>query len=413
MNEIIELSFIDDIKELAAMPETSTKLLTLLQDKSSSIDDIAAQINLDPAISSFLLKTSNSVFYGIKQEVRSIQTAVKMLGLPEIRTILMSYILRQLYSKSENMYVMEFLWEHSVSVAVFAKELAAYLKIKGDGAYLAGLLHDIGKLVLHLHKPEEYEKIIKKTDETGDLCAALEDEAFGFTHVQAGYYLANKWGLADFIKNSILFHHYFISYAGNDPVIGLVAFANQLVHRYIYRQPVLLDVYRKHYILTPEQVEQFAEKTIGTAAQYLSMLTLDHSHVKAKPPEVKIRSRPQPKPPPPKQSKPSKISKPSDHTPNKEPATSGKSIASGESYGSFSDGVKLFLQLEKLKKELFELQRTYYLFDYIPLQVVQNHSKMLELFSHSVKILLKDPEMSEKLNLDTIARIRSKRKLDD
>jgi putative nucleotidyltransferase with HDIG domain len=407
MSEIKELSFIDEIKELAAMPETSTNLMAMLQDGNRSPDEIANQINLDPALASFLLKTSNSVFYGIKQEIRSIQAAVKMLGLPEVRSILLTYIMRYLYSSSDKTHVMEFLWEHSVSVAVFAKELAAYLEIPEDGAYLAGLLHDIGKLVIQLHAPDEYEKIIKKVDEKGENCSALEEEVFGFTHIQTGYYLANKWGLSDFIKNTILFHHYFISYAGDDPAIGIVAFANQLVHRYIYRQPVLMDVFRRQYNLSPEEVESFAEKTIGTTAQYLSMLTLDPSKQKINIPAIKEQIVPPKK-------KPTSFAGISASSPPKPESVPKETIVpAGMSPGTFTEGVKLFIQLEKLKKELFELKKTYYLFDYVPLQVLQNHGKILELFSESVNILLKDPQMSEKLNLSTIARFRSKRKPDD
>ena len=94
-----------------------------------------------------------------------------------------------------------------------------YLKIEKEGAYLAGLLHDIGKLVINLHKPEEYEKIIKKVDEKGENFMLWEEKVFNFTHIDTGYYLVNKWNFPEFLKKAILFHHYFISYAGEDPVL--------------------------------------------------------------------------------------------------------------------------------------------------------------------------------------------------
>ncbi|MCP5048109.1 MAG: HDOD domain-containing protein [bacterium] len=452
MSEHVDLLFIDEIKELAAMPKTSTDLMAMLQNPAASLKDIAGKIELDPALALFILRMSNSAFYGIKQELRSIQIAVQMLGLPEIKSILMSYFLRNLYSATGTNHVLEYLWEHSISVAVFAKELSSHLEIEQEGAYLAGLFHDIGKLVINLHDPEAYEKIIKKVDEKGEKFMILEEEVFGYSHIQTGYYLVNKWGLAGFIKNAILFHHYFISYAGDNPIVGIVAFANQLVHKYIERKPILIDIYLREYNLTFEEVDGFAEKTIGVAAQYHSMLALDHSHKEESRQEVNKPQEPvleksrsytgiSPTPPTPEKI-PSPENKdtvqptvqPTAKIKTKEPGyhpdpsfgkptidleekkitvTTGKRPSLSKSQREFianiskdtlSDGVQLFLQLEKIKKELFELKKIYYLFDYVPLQVLRNHGEILKLFGQSVNTLLKDPKMSAILKLSKVAK---------
>jgi putative nucleotidyltransferase with HDIG domain len=341
---------------------------------------------------------------------------------------------------------MNYLWEHSISVAVFAKELSSYLKIEKEGAYLAGLLHDIGKLVIYFHDADAYEKIIKKVDEKGENFMILEEEVLNFSHIDAGNYLVNKWNLPEFIKKTILFHHFFISYAGDEPVIGIVAFANQLVHKYLDRNPVLLDIYLREYSLSEEELDSFAEKTLGIIAKCHLTLALEppgknkilpgtsrakntklpgveegksfadissnsfskiedtiqsaRENIKVEK-GVKYRLEPG-------FGKPTIEIKEEWEIPGLEktspPPESQNDVIPEVSEDIFSDGVKLFLQLEKIKKELFELRKVYYLFDYVPLEVLQNHGEILKLFSESIKILLKDPKMSSKLNLTKIAK---------
>lgn len=402
-----DLSFIDNIRELSAMPKISTDLMTMFQDTSRSWKDIAEKIKLDPALALFILKTSNSPFYGIKHEIRSIETAIKMLGLPEIRTILMSYFLRNLYSGPGANEFMNTLWEHSISVAVFSSILASSLNQKNEGVYLAGLLHDIGKLVINLHSPDEYVEIIQKADGTGTELPVLEEEAFGFTHIDSGLYLLDKWNLSQFIKNAVLFHHYFISYRGEDPIVGLVAFANQMVHKYIDGKDVNLDIYLKHYRLSQDKLDAFAEKTTLIAAEYHSMMGIAEStkkktaEGKPTPPSKEIKKEksflsisatatPQPaatkETPPPPQSQP-----------QPKPSEPRRDLTEHISKDTPYEGAKLFLQLEKLKKEMNELESIYALIENIPEKILTNHKKMLELFNDSVDTLVTDPKMAVKL----------------
>jgi putative nucleotidyltransferase with HDIG domain len=410
-----DLSFIDNIRELSAMPKISTDLMAMFQDSSRSWKDIAEKIKLDPALALFILKTSNSPFYGIKHEIRSIETAIKMLGLPEIRTILMSYFLRNLYTGPGANEFMSKLWEHSISVAVFSNILASSLNQKSEGVYLAGLLHDIGKLVINLHAPNEYKEVIRKADETSTELPILEEESFGFTHIDSGLYLLDKWNLSQFIKNAVLFHHYFISYRGDDPIVGLVAFANQIVHKYIDGRNVDLVFYLKHFRILPDKLDAFAEKTARIAAEYHSMMgiimpvkkktmeeksSLPNKDIKKEKSFLNISATETPQPV-------TKSETPPSPPPQPLPSESRRDLTEHISRDTPYEGTKLFLQLEKLKKEMNVLESIYAHIENIPAKMLTNHKKMLELFNDSVDTLVTDPTMTVKLMIKKTAAARS------
>lgn len=412
------------------MPKISTDLMEMFQDTTRDSKEFADKINLDPALATFVLKTSNSPFYGIKHEIRSIEGSIRMLGLPEIRSILMSFFLRNLYTGPGESEFMDSLWEHCIAVGVFAKLLSSYLKINEEGAYLAGLLHDIGKLVIDLHDPDTYEKIIQRADDLDEDIVFLEEETFGFTHIDTGYYLLDKWKFSDFIKNSVLFHHFFISYRGDDPVVGLVAFANQLVHKYIDGKPVPLDIYLKKYHLSADQVDTFAEKTIGIIEEYHSLMVPGDARKKKPLRKVEKQvesedkkeksflsmSAPPVKRPEAESEGPPQVSLQSHGaSPVGEPIIdlegksplpqkTGTDLTARISKDTPYEGVKLFLQLEKVKEELSELRKIFDLFDYLPPEVLQDHLEILGLLEESVNCLMQDPKMASKLNLKDLTK---------
>ncbi len=459
------LAFIDSVNELAAMPIRATELKEMIQNQSTSLKDITAKIKLDPALASFVLRTAGLAFYEIDEELRSIETAVEKLGLSEIRSTLTSYFLRHLFLNSEKTHVMENLWEHSVSVAVFAEELAILLNIKEEGAYLGGLLHDIGKQVLYLHAPDKCEEIIRKVDERGGDFLELEEQTFGFTHTDAGYYLSQKWNLPDFIQNTTLFHHYYISYSGKDPVIGIVAFANQLVHKYIDRSPISLDSYMEKYGIYQDELIPFVDKVLEKIAHYHMVPDGSDPPQPTPPPPPKKIQTAEPKPGETKTSKKTisrgfldvsaaserrkaveslkegprlvvkdpqedsdfhgdprfgvpifeldekgQVKKQSKKTPAPEPQKEPAPEIPG---GAVAEGVKLFLQLEKLKTELSQLERLYLSLDYVPLKTLQAHGEMVKLFTESIDIMVRDPKMSAILKAARLVKKQAMKKAAD
>ncbi|MCP4215372.1 MAG: HDOD domain-containing protein, partial [bacterium] len=123
MNLEKDFKFIDKIEELAAMPSIALDLMAMLNDPSSSVTNIVDRVKLDQAMISYILKNCNSPLYGVRNEVTSIKMAVNLLGFSTLKSILMAYFMRNLYQLSGKNEIKDYLWKHSVAVAVFSKSL--------------------------------------------------------------------------------------------------------------------------------------------------------------------------------------------------------------------------------------------------------------------------------------------------
>ncbi|MCP4221439.1 MAG: HDOD domain-containing protein [bacterium] len=243
MTEHVDLTFIDRIEELTAMSTVALDLMAMLNSPSTTLSDITSKVKLDPAITAYILKYCNSPFLGLRSHISSISHGVNLVGFARCKSLLMDYFLRNLYGISGKKYLTDYLWEHSLSVAIAARELAERLKIDCDPeeAYVAGLLHDIGKLVIYYHAPDSYEQLMQEADRERIPFHPLEAERYGYTHAETGLYLMQKWLFSDLLKNSARYHHDFsdLSAYKNADLVRLVAFANSTIHFAVEKQEIL------------------------------------------------------------------------------------------------------------------------------------------------------------------------------
>ena len=247
-----DLSFIDKIEELKAIPPLVIDLMTLLNDSSIPIYIIEEKIKLDPAITSYLLKQCNSPLLGFRTPIDTISHGLKMLGYSRCKTMLISYFLRNLYNRPGKKYITYYLWEHSVYVAFTARELALNVNLKKitEEAYIGGLLHDIGKLAIYFHDPETYEYLIQQSDRERKSLLPLEHDVYGCSHVETGYRLMDNWKFPDVYKDSVRYHHDIKNYQGADQVVPLVAFANSTVQYAIEKRGQLPGEFLKKFGLS-------------------------------------------------------------------------------------------------------------------------------------------------------------------
>ncbi len=263
--------FIDKIEELSAMPSIALDLMSMLNDPTSSVKTIVEKIRLDPAMITYTLKSCNSPLYGVRNEVSSVPMAINLLGFVNLKSILMSYFMRNLYQLSGKNEIKNYLWKHSISVAVFSKTLAPHTSCDPEEGYLAGLLHDIGKMVLYLHNPKDYEKVIEKVENESEEFVEAEEELFQFTHADAGHYLLEKWKFTDTLKNTVLYHHEDQHIEGPEKLIPLVAFADQLAHIYLEDRNGETERYIKKFNLSQAQLDKIIEQSLQTIDTYHSL----------------------------------------------------------------------------------------------------------------------------------------------
>lgn len=261
------LSYIDKLEDLGAMPSIALDLMGMLNDPSSSLRSIVERIQLDQAMISYILKHCNSPLYGVRNEVTSITMAINLLGYSNLKSILMSYFIKNLYQLSGKNEIKNYLWKHSISVAVFSRLLGEHSHNNPEEAYLSGLLHDVGKMVLYLDQPAKYESVIQEVEQKKRDFIEVEKELFQFTHADAGYFLMEKWRFSAMLKEVALYHHDVEQYRGNNKNVAMIDFANQICHHYLENREAKLDHYKSQHHLTDPQLENLARvglKTIET-----------------------------------------------------------------------------------------------------------------------------------------------------
>ena len=200
---------IEATKSLPTLPHILLKLLEVCNKKPVKIDEISQIINKDASLSARLMSMANPVCYGPPNRVKSIDQALLLLGPDTIKNIAISSIVQQSFNQIKNSYIssLKILWKHSLMSAVLAKMIAEKVSYPNhDEAYLAGLFHDIGKLVLWANFPEEYTEALQATRSNPALLLDSE-KRIGASHNETGAWLINSWALQSFIADAVLYHH--------------------------------------------------------------------------------------------------------------------------------------------------------------------------------------------------------------
>lgn len=198
------------IGDLPAMPEIVQKVMEVTSDPNVAVSDVSALIEQDPALTAKLLKVSNSSYYGMRQVVGTLKLALVILGVKEVRNIVLGIsVLDTLTDPStENLLNKKGLWDHSVEVASLSKKLGSFFELSLQGEdFIAGLLHDIGKMVMWKQIGDDYKNIYQMALDNKESLAELELQKFDFDHADVAYGLAESWGLPQSLSGSIWAHH--------------------------------------------------------------------------------------------------------------------------------------------------------------------------------------------------------------
>jgi putative nucleotidyltransferase with HDIG domain len=201
---------IDRIRELPTLPAIVLKVNQMLQDLGTTTDQLSRVIETDQAMAVKILKLVNSSFYGFKSTISSINTAVIILGFNTIQHAVVSLSVMKSFARIKNLKRLDIqdFWRHSLAVAVISKYLADHAdKTLSSDCFTAGLLHDIGKLILAEYFPEHFEKIWLTTVESATSFVDAENMENAVNHAEIGAYLAEKWLLPQPLVDAIRHHH--------------------------------------------------------------------------------------------------------------------------------------------------------------------------------------------------------------
>ena len=196
---------IEKLGDLPTLPHVVQRLASMIGRPTVSTEEIGAIIEKDQVLSAKVLRLANSPFYGFPSRIGSVAHAVIVLGFNVVKGLTLCASALSIMKDAG----MDQLWRHSLGVAITAHLLAARLEIKNpEELFVAGLLHDIGKVVLYVKWPDVGGSIKDASKAGGDRSLfEVEQELLGLSHADIGGCLANDWNLPVTLREPILYHH--------------------------------------------------------------------------------------------------------------------------------------------------------------------------------------------------------------
>ena len=210
MREIVIKSLEEsEANKLPSLPHILIKLLRACRDEDICFDTVSDIISKDAALSAKIVSVANSPVYGRARHLNSLKHTLMFLGLDTIKSIAITAAVQQFFSRysNEKSQFLKTFWKHSLGCALIARSLAKLTSYKYvEEAYLAGLLHDIGKLVFESHAEFDYNRLTHGVHPAEEVLA-LEQQHFEITHDELGARLLEKWELTDVVSDAVRYHH--------------------------------------------------------------------------------------------------------------------------------------------------------------------------------------------------------------
>ena len=218
------------IHDLPSLPLIVLELLTAMDQEDASIGFLAERISHDQALTAKTLRLANSSFYGMPSAVTTIQQAIAILGFGTVRMLVAAASIKQTFSQ-EGHAAFDFrqFWRYAIATAICAKSLAPAMRVSPDTAFITGLLHDVGQLVLAMQFPIQYTAVL--TQVAAEDCALLDAErtVLGIDHALVGGALAAHWSFPHEMQVAVERHHAEHG-AGSEGMTLVVHLADALAH---------------------------------------------------------------------------------------------------------------------------------------------------------------------------------------
>jgi HD-like signal output (HDOD) protein len=228
------------------LPQVTSQVLRLVDNPNASPRQIGALIERDAGLTSKLLKTANSAYYGAPSKIKTVSQAISVMGLSAVRSVVVGQAYQQMTSVrgASKRFDRLVFWQHSLATATAARMLA---KLKGwrdpEEAFLVGLLHDAGRLVMDRFLANELDQAISLSLTRVISLSDAEREVLGYTHVEVGDLLAEQWNLPESVRIPLRRHHEDVSFE-ECPLGCIVHAANVLAHQagFALGAPVLYEL---------------------------------------------------------------------------------------------------------------------------------------------------------------------------
>jgi putative nucleotidyltransferase with HDIG domain len=231
MTTLVELTqVVQRLRDLPALPSVVLDLIGSFGRENVDVETLAEKMSRDQGLAAKILRLANSSFYGLPAKVRTVRQAIVVLGFDSARALAVAGNVIDRFGGAGRHHVdVAFFWRHSIATALCARSLARHAGLDQDAAFIGGLLHDIGRLVLAISFPDEYARVVAECGDDDASLGAVELRVLGVDHQRAGQLLAEQWKFPPLIQRAIGQHH---APAAADlaDIPGVVHAANGLVH---------------------------------------------------------------------------------------------------------------------------------------------------------------------------------------
>lgn len=206
----VRSSILHGAKDLRPSSNVAIRALQLIHGEDTSIVELTQLILKDQVLAANMLKEANSAYYGLSRQVHTISQAIVYLGMRTFKKIVMDTCLADMYNRRITTYDMEdgAFFYHSVTCARISEAIAKITgRVEPETAYLAGLLHDIGKIVIERYGADLFTQVTSRVLLKNESFVQAEKDVFGLDHAAVGQYIAQNWQLPEELEEAIAFHH--------------------------------------------------------------------------------------------------------------------------------------------------------------------------------------------------------------
>lgn len=259
MSRLVLSDVVRDIRQLPSLPVVVMAVLETFEQPDVDTGVLAKKVAEDQSLAAKTLRLANSSFYGMPRKVNTLQQAITVLGFDSIRTLIVAAgITNNFYDSRDPHFDSRAFWLHSIATALCSKMVARELQLSQDSAFVTGLLHDIGKLVLVTRFPEQYAEAMRYRCSNDCYPMDAEQAVLGLDHAQVGRALAEYWKFPPATQNAIADHHS-LDRRSSDDLAVVVHVADAIAHA--------LDLAGQQDELVPQLADAaWARVALGAAA---------------------------------------------------------------------------------------------------------------------------------------------------